>query len=152
MSARSAGYDRHITIFSPQGRLIQVEYAFKAAKGPGITAVAIRGKDCVVLVSQKKVPDSLVDPACITHLHKITPKIGAVTCGLSPDARAMVYRAREEASKFQETNVRLRLRRDVGLHAFDAPRVHQIGQEAHGRAQGRLALVAPPGRQDAGHY
>merc|ERR1719258_671022 len=81
MSARSAGYDRHITVFSPQGRLIQVEYAFKAAKGPGITAVAIRGKDCVVLVSQKKVPDSLVDPACITHLHKITPKIGAVTCG-----------------------------------------------------------------------
>jgi 20S proteasome subunit alpha 1 len=104
MSARSAGYDRHITIFSPQGRLIQVEYAFKAAKGPGITAVAIRGKECVVLVSQKKVPDSLVDPACITHLHKITPKIGAVTCGMSPDARAMVYRAREEAAKYANEN------------------------------------------------
>lgn len=103
-ASRSAGYDRHITIFSPQGRLYQVEYAFKAAKGPGVTAVAIRGKDNVVIVSQKKVPDTLVDPSCITHLHRITSKIGAVTCGLSPDARAMVFRAREEASKFQDKN------------------------------------------------
>lgn len=104
MSSRSAGYDRHITIFSPEGRLYQVEYAFKAAKGPGVTAVAIRGKDCVVVVSQKKVPDALIDPSCITHLHKITKNIGAVTCGLSPDSRALVYRAREEAAKYQDTN------------------------------------------------
>ena len=34
--------------------VLQVEYAFKAAKGPGVTAVAIRGKDNVVIVSQKK--------------------------------------------------------------------------------------------------
>jgi 20S proteasome subunit alpha 1 len=104
MAARSAGYDRHITIFSPQGRLYQVEYAFKAAKGPGVTAIAIRGKDSVVIVSQKKVPDALVDPSCITHLHAIAPKIGSVTCGLSPDSRAMVARAREEAAKYQNEN------------------------------------------------
>jgi len=104
MAGRAAGYDRHITIFSPEGRLYQVEYAFKAAKGPGVTAVAIRGKDCVAFVSQKKVPDPLIDPSCVTHLHAITQTIGSVTCGLTTDARAMVHRARENASKYSDTN------------------------------------------------
>merc|ERR1719223_2654377 len=100
----AAGYDRHITIFSPEGRLFQVEYAFRAVRGCGFTTVALRGADSVVTVTQKKVPDKLMDKQYTTNLFNITPNIGAVTTGMSADARALIFKSREIASKFKDKN------------------------------------------------
>jgi len=93
-------YDRHISIFSPEGRLYQVEYVFKAVKSCGLTSLAVRGKDSVCVVSQRKVPDKLLDPTSVTSLFKITDEIGASILGLAADCRAMVYRARQIAAEF----------------------------------------------------
>lgn len=100
----SAGFDRNITIFSPEGRLYQVEYAFKAINQGGLTAVGVRGDTCSALVIQKKVPDKLIDADSMSRVWKIGGSNGAVVCGLSADSREYIRRARYETMNWNYKN------------------------------------------------
>eukprot|EP00761_Pharyngomonas_kirbyi_P003573 gb/GECH01003577.1/.p1 GENE.gb/GECH01003577.1/~~gb/GECH01003577.1/.p1 ORF type:complete len:247 (+),score=58.83 gb/GECH01003577.1/:1-741(+) len=97
----SSGYDRLISVFSPEGRIYQVEYAFKAVKTPAETSVGVKGKNSVVVVTQKKVPDKLIKAETVTHVFNITKDIGCVMTGLIADARSKVTEARSEAGEFK---------------------------------------------------
>ena len=58
------GYDRAITMFSPDGRLLQVEYAKKTVK-QGSTAIGIVCKDGVLLCTDKRIVDKLIVPESV---------------------------------------------------------------------------------------
>ena len=89
-------YDRASTVFSPDGRLYQVEYAREAVKR-GTTAVGIKVNEGVVLLVDKRVTSRLIEANSIEKIFQIDDHIGAATSGLVADARALVDRARVES-------------------------------------------------------
>lgn len=89
------GYDRAITVFSPDGRLYQVEYAREAVKR-GTTAVGLKYAGGVVLIVDKRVATRLLEASSIEKIFKIDEHIGVASSGLVGDARALVDRARVE--------------------------------------------------------
>lgn len=91
-------YDRAITVFSPDGRIFQVEYAREAVKR-GTTAVGIVYKDGVLLAVDKSADYSLLVPESIEKIYQIDEHIGAASSGLIADARRMVEEARLESQR-----------------------------------------------------
>ncbi|MBC7129544.1 MAG: proteasome subunit alpha, partial [Thermoplasmatales archaeon] len=91
-----AAYDWEITVFSPDGRLFQVEYAREAVKR-GTTTVGIKFKKGVALIVDKRITSRLIEPSSIEKIFRIDDHIGCATSGLVADARALVERARIEA-------------------------------------------------------
>ncbi len=89
-------YDRAITVFSPDGRLFQVEYAREAVKR-GTTTVGLKFQDGVVLIVDKRITSNLIEPASIEKIFKLGDHVGCATSGLVADARVLVDRARIDA-------------------------------------------------------
>jgi proteasome alpha subunit len=96
MQPSNMAYDRAITVFSPDGRLFQVEYAREAVKR-GTTTVGMKYSDGAVLIVDKRVSSRLVEPGSIEKIFTIDNHIGCATSGLVADARALIDRARLDA-------------------------------------------------------
>ena len=96
MQAGQMAYDRAITVFSPDGRLFQVEYAREAVKR-GTTTVGLKYKDGVVLIIDKRISSRLIEAKSIDKIFQIDHHVGCATSGLVADARVLVDRARIEA-------------------------------------------------------
>lgn len=96
------GYDRAITMFSPDGRLLQVEYAKKTVR-LGNTAIGMMCKDGVLLVADKRIVDKLVVPEAIEKIFKIDDHVMATAAGIISDARVLVEQGQIRAQQHRLT-------------------------------------------------
>lgn len=87
-SGNYMAYDRTIVVFSPDGRLLQVEYAREAVKRGG-TAIGIKLKDTVVLGALKTTAPLGVSDS-YKKIFEIDSHVGLVCSGLLSDARDLV--------------------------------------------------------------
>src|SRR3989338_2519009 len=96
------GYDRTSTMFSPDGRLLQVEYAKKTVR-QGSSAIGIVCKEGVLFVADKRIVDSLVVPESVEKIFQIDEHLGATASGILSDARVLVERAQVKAQQHRIT-------------------------------------------------
>ncbi|MFB5636386.1 MAG: archaeal proteasome endopeptidase complex subunit alpha [Nitrosopumilus sp.] len=86
------GYDRAITVFSPDGRLYQVEYAIETVRR-GTIAVGIKCKDGIIIAVEEK-PRKLQISDTAQKIFQIDDHVGVAAAGYIPDARSQVDNAR----------------------------------------------------------
>jgi proteasome alpha subunit len=92
MLPAAAGYDRAITVFSPDGRLYQVEYAIETVRR-GTLALGIKYKEGIILAVEEK-PRKLQNSEITQKIFQVDDHIGVAAAGYIPDARSQVDNAR----------------------------------------------------------
>lgn len=96
----SRRYDSRTTIFSPEGRLYQVEYAMEAIGNAG-SAIGILATDGVVLVGEKKVTSKLLQTSKSTEkMYKIDDHLACAVAGIMSDANILINTARVQAQRY----------------------------------------------------
>ncbi len=96
--SQPANYDRAATMFSPDGRLYQVEYASKIVS-QGTMGVACKYNQGVIFGAHKKITSKLLIPESIEKIFPIDDHIVAVSAGLVGDARRLVGLGRQKAQE-----------------------------------------------------
>ena len=100
MSSIGTGYDLSTSVFSPDGRVFQVDYAQKAVEASG-TAIAIRGKDGVVFAVEKIITSKLYEKESNRRIFSVDRHIGMAGSGLYADVRQLAEHSMTEAANYK---------------------------------------------------
>ena len=92
MQNQVMGYDRAATMFSPDGHLLQVEYAEKTVR-LGSASIGFACKDGVIIISDRRTRDRLVVPDSANKIFEVDEHIMASAAGILSDARILIERA-----------------------------------------------------------
>ena len=102
MQHQAMGYDRAATMFSPDGHLLQVEYAEKTVR-LGSASVGLACKDGVVIIADRRIRDKLIAPESANKIYEIDEHIVATAAGILADARILVDQAQVLAQQNRVT-------------------------------------------------
>ncbi len=101
-SHQMMGYDRTSTMFSPDGRLLQVEYAKETVK-KGTSVLGMVCKDGVLLIADKRILDKFIVPKSVEKIFQVDEHIAATASGILSDGRILIERAQVLAQQHKIT-------------------------------------------------
>ncbi|KAJ2357312.1 Proteasome subunit alpha type-3 [Coemansia sp. RSA 2618] len=93
-------YDSRTTIFSPEGRLYQVEYAMEAISHAG-TVIGILSKDGIVLAAERQATSNLLEQSLGSEkIYEMNDNVVAGVAGLTADANILINQSRLIAQRY----------------------------------------------------
>ena len=122
------GYDRSAGMFSPDGLLLQVEYAEKAVK-LGASTLAITTKEGVLFIGDRKIASKLLVKESFKKVFEIDTHILIAGSGVMSDGRRLIEQAQMNA---QENNVKMQEPIDVLSLVKDIANIQQYYSQAGG--------------------
>jgi len=140
-------YDRAITVFSPEGRLYQVEYASKIIER-GTPAMAVRFKDGIIYLADFNLDSKLLISESIEKIFKVDDNIVLLSAGLAGDARRLSQIARESA---QENRILFDEEIEVATLAKKIASVKQIFTQYGGMRPFGVSFIFV-GKDDSGFH
>jgi proteasome alpha subunit len=102
MQHQAMGYDRTATMFSPDGHLLQVEYAEKTVR-LGVSSIGVVCSDGVFIIADKRINDKLIVSETANRIHEIDSHILVSTAGITSDARVLIERGQILAQQHRVT-------------------------------------------------
>src|SRR4030043_2392146 len=95
MQHQVMGYDRAATMFSPDGHLLQVEYAEKTVR-LGSASIGIVCSDGVIIMADRRIKDKLM-VLDSSKIYEIDSHVAATAAGIFSDARVLIEKAQLSA-------------------------------------------------------
>ena len=102
MQHQAMGYDRTATMFSPEGHLLQVEYAEKTVR-LGSSSIGMVCSDGVFIIADKRIEDKLIVQSSANKISEIDSHIISSVAGIVSDARVLIERAQVLAQQHRVT-------------------------------------------------
>lgn len=102
MQHQAMGYDRTATMFSPEGTILQVEYAQKTVR-LGSSSIGMVCTDGVFIIADKRVKDKLVIQKSANKIYEIDSHVIASAAGIVSDARVLIERGQLVAQQHRIT-------------------------------------------------
>ncbi len=99
---QAMGYDRTATMFSPEGHLLQVEYAEKTIR-LGSTSIGMVCSDGVFIIADRRVDDKLISKKSASKIYEIDSHMIASIAGIISDARVLIERSQVLAQQHRVT-------------------------------------------------